>query len=332
MKAMPLVSIVIPCYNQGQFLAEAITSAIHQSYGNCEILVVDDGSSDNSAEVAGRYSGVKLIRQPNAGLAAARNSGLAACAGDYITFLDADDRLLLDAIAIGAISLNLHSKTAFVFGRYRLIDSRGLPMDASPRLRKYEHQYLDLLRFNYVGMHATVMYRRDVLNEVGGFDESLKACEDYDLFLRITRRFPIHCHEQLVAEYRQHETNMSSKAALMLTSSLGVVRAQRKFLTTDRAREAYSQGIQNWQEYYGTRLMKTLRSRVSAHQWKHLFAEASVLARHYPRGIKAKILDRIIRAAASTAPFRGKPAARKKNAAKSPVTVPTQESKYEARS
>jgi glycosyltransferase involved in cell wall biosynthesis len=333
MTKTPLVSIVIPCYNHARFLAAAITSAIEQSYAPCEILVVDDGSSDDSAQIAGRYSSVKLIRQRNAGLAAARNAGVAACSGSYITFLDADDRLLPDAVAIGVISLNLHRVSAFVFGRYRLIDGRGLPLDASPRLLPYRHQYLDLLRHNYIGLHATVMYRRDVLHDVGGFDESLKACEDYDLFLRITRRFQIHCHDQLVAEYRQHETNMSSNAALMLKSSLRVLRAQRTFLRSDEAREAYGKGVRNWQDYYGNRLMKNLRLRASERQWKLLFAETCALIRHYPRGIKSKLHDRIMcLAASSIAALRSKRTREENATANSRLILPSQESKYETRS
>src|SRR5919107_192619 len=96
-----LVSVVIPCYNQAHFLSEAIESVLAQTYPYFEIIVVDDGSTDNTSEVAGRYSGVRCIRQDNQGLSGARNSGLRHSKGEYLVFLDADDRLLPQALEVG---------------------------------------------------------------------------------------------------------------------------------------------------------------------------------------------------------------------------------------
>src|SRR5215211_9350661 len=93
-----LVSVVIPCYNQAHFLGEAIESVLSQSYRNFEILVVDDGSTDNTSEVASRYERVRIVRQENRGLSGARNRGLREAKGEYVVFLDADDRLLPGAL------------------------------------------------------------------------------------------------------------------------------------------------------------------------------------------------------------------------------------------
>src|SRR5690349_15716190 len=93
-----LVSIIIRCYNQGHFLGEAIDSALRQTYPHVEIIVIDDGSTDNTAEVVARYRGVRSIRQPNLGRCAAGNTGLGESRGEYLVFLDADDRLLPDAV------------------------------------------------------------------------------------------------------------------------------------------------------------------------------------------------------------------------------------------
>src|SRR5215831_9104653 len=94
----PLVSIIIPCYNQAHFLSDAIDSARRQTHSRIEILVIDDGSSDNTSEVAASYRDVYCIRQANQGLSAARNAGLRASKGSLLVFLDADDRLLPNAI------------------------------------------------------------------------------------------------------------------------------------------------------------------------------------------------------------------------------------------
>src|ERR687898_3616338 len=107
-EAAPLVSVVIPCYNQARFLGEAIESVLAQSYPHFEVIVVDDGSTDNTSEVAASYAGVRYIRQENQGLAGARNAGIRRSRGSYLVFLDADDRLLADALEAGLASLEEH--------------------------------------------------------------------------------------------------------------------------------------------------------------------------------------------------------------------------------
>ena len=108
----PLVSVVIPCWNQARFLGEAIQSVLRQTYGNTEIIVVDDGSSDETSIVARSFPGVRCIGQKNGGLASARNTGLSASRGDYVIFLDADDRLLPIAIQAGLNCLAQHPQCA----------------------------------------------------------------------------------------------------------------------------------------------------------------------------------------------------------------------------
>ncbi|HWO47940.1 MAG TPA: glycosyltransferase family A protein, partial [Solirubrobacterales bacterium] len=117
--AAPLVSVVIPCWNQAHYLGEAIESALSQSYPSLEVIVVDDGSEDNSAAVAARFPGVRCLRQGNSGVAAARNRGLAEAGGEYAVFLDADDRLLPDALAVGVRELEARPETAFAAGMPR---------------------------------------------------------------------------------------------------------------------------------------------------------------------------------------------------------------------
>src|SRR5262249_51410620 len=120
-----LVSIIIPCYNQAHFLGEAIESVLAQSHSHHEIVVIDDGSTDNTRAVAGRYPGIRYIRQVNCGLSAARNTGLRCSQGDYIVFLDADDRLFPQALRIGLESLTSHPECMFAAGRYELMSADG---------------------------------------------------------------------------------------------------------------------------------------------------------------------------------------------------------------
>src|SRR5262245_26551242 len=127
-EAAPLVSVVIPCYNQAHFLREAIESVRAQTYPAVEIVVVDDGSADDTSAVAAGYPGVRCLRQQNQGLAVARNRGLAISRGDLAVFLDADDRLLPDAIAIGAGMLMSDPSLGFVAGYSRFISGDGQPL------------------------------------------------------------------------------------------------------------------------------------------------------------------------------------------------------------
>jgi glycosyltransferase involved in cell wall biosynthesis len=268
---------------------------LEQTYRHLEIIVVDDGSADDSALISARYPAVKLIQQENRGLSAARNAGVEAGTGDYLVFLDADDRLCRDALTKGVDCLGAHPESAFVYGAYTLIATDGQPMASSQRKRAPEDTYLNLLRSNYIGMHATVMYRRAAFEFVQRFNTSLAACEDYDLFLRIARIYPIHGHGQVVAEYRQHGSNMSRNPELMLKSSLSVLGSQWKYVRANRqARVAYREGIENWQACYGDNLLKSLRSRAQAREWTQLAREVLVLLRHYPRGILSKLSKKFL--------------------------------------
>src|SRR5215212_8886473 len=130
--ASPLVSVVIPCYNQAHFLGEAIESVLAQSHPNFEIIVVDDGSPDDTSEVAARYPGVRLVRQENQGLSGARNAGLARSEGEYVVFLDSDDRLLPEALEAHLEHLETRPECAFVSGYYKLMADDGSPLREPP--------------------------------------------------------------------------------------------------------------------------------------------------------------------------------------------------------
>lgn len=281
-----LVSVVIPCYNQAHFLGEAIESALAQTYPHTEIIVVDDGSADNTAAVAARYPQVRLIRQENQGLAGARNTGTHASTGKYLTFLDADDRLLPEALAIGVEHLTAHPKCTFVYGGHNLIAGDGAHLSTAHLTNIEGNAYPALLRMNYIGMHATVMYQRAFLERAGGFNASLRASEDYDLYLRLTRKFPIRCHGKIVAEYRQHGENMSRNAARMLKFTLLVLRAQHKYIKGNQQLEnSYRLGMRAWQDHYGDLIAEQVGERVRTRRdWRRAARAALTLLHRHPRG------------------------------------------------
>ena len=120
----PLISIIIPCYNQARYLAEAIKSALAQTHSHIQVVVVDDGSVDSTAEVASHYPEVRLVRQRNQGVAQARNVGLYQSSGDYVIFLDADDRLARTAVESHLCCFAEHPEAGFVAGNIDLISGR----------------------------------------------------------------------------------------------------------------------------------------------------------------------------------------------------------------
>src|SRR5215472_13640646 len=179
-----LLSIVIPCYNQAHFLGEAIASALAQDHSPVEIVVVDDGSTDETAAVAARHPSLRCLRQPNRGLPAARNAGWQASMGRYVIFLDADDRLLPNAASVGVAALAARPDAGVAVGLARRIAADGSPLPTPRRPQVDSEHYASLVRRCWMVV-GTEVYRRDALVAVGGFDEQLRFAEDYDLYLRL---------------------------------------------------------------------------------------------------------------------------------------------------
>jgi glycosyltransferase involved in cell wall biosynthesis len=259
MSLVTLVSVIIPCFNHGRYLARAIESVLTQPYSNVEIIVIDDGSVDNTKEVADSYPSVKYQFQQNQGLSAARNTGIDHSAGNFLIFLDADDWLLKNAIGINAGYLEHDKSLGFVSGAY-IISKNGVEQEVKRQVNS-EH-YLRLLQGNYISMHATVMYNRKVFKNIR-FDPVLKACEDYDVYLRVTRNFPVLHHAHLIAAYFHHDTNMSSDYSLMLEYSTRVLKSQAPFLQSASERVALQHGLNYWTQHYAAVMYAGLVNKVN---------------------------------------------------------------------
>jgi len=281
----PFISVVIPCYNQAHFVNEAIESVLAQTYAHFEVVVIDDGSTDNVEEVAGRYPGVRYIRQENSGLAAARNTGLRRTRGNYLVFLDADDRLLPNALEAGLAGFAARPECAFVVGHCLAITVDGAPFPASELLCVNQDHYATLLSKCVIYPPATVMFRRSVFEAVHNFDTSVSPCADYDLYLRIAKDFPISCHHHLVAEYRKHGANMTRNPALMLKSGVSVLNSQRKYIKHNSLwKKAYKNGLRFVRQCYGPPLAEQLRSQLLAgNAWRAVPTFVTLL-RFYPQG------------------------------------------------
>jgi glycosyltransferase involved in cell wall biosynthesis len=283
-----LVSVVIPCFGQAHYLGEAIESVLAQNYPHLEVVVIDDESNDNASSIASRYPGVRCVREANSGMAGARNVGIRNTNGDFLVFLDADDRLLPEAVEAGLRELERHPECACAIGTYRRTSHDGKPLNTHLQPAVDRGQYAQLMRNNWAGFPARAIYRRSLLEHVRGFDPDLDAAADFGFNLAIARQFPIASHEALVAEHREHGRNSSGDAAKMLTETLAAMRQQRPHIKGDRdLARAYRHGRRHWKAYYGDLLAAQARESLSEHRYGDALREAALLVRHQPRGLLA---------------------------------------------
>ena len=279
-----LISVVIPCYNHGKYLPDAIDSVLSQNHKNVEIVVVDDGSTDCTKDVVcDRYTNdgpVKYIYQRNQGLSAARNTGIDNSSGKYFVFLDADDWLVENALTTNISFLQANKLAAFVSGGHIIVNDREHVREE--RSEKVDGNYYSvMLRRNYIGMHAAVMYQRWVFDEFR-FDTKLKASEDYDLYLHVARKYPVCHHRHAIAVYRFHDSNMSGDIYKMFKYTLMVLQRQKRFLQTDAEKKSFNIGNHNWRSYYSTKMLATLPHKPTWPVTKKMIIEHSIAFRYHP--------------------------------------------------
>lgn len=212
------VSVVIPAYNYAHFLPEAIDSALSQSYPKVEVIVVDDGSTDPTPEVAAKYGDrIRYIRKQNAGLPAARNTGIQNASYPFIGFLDADDQWKPDFLQRAMAQFSeLPPEFGLVAAQAIYIDERGKEFELKS-LAWAVHGRLDhrdiLLKTRF--SPSAVVARKSALEAAGLFDESLRSSEDRDMWIRIGAQFPLFLQADRLALIRRHRSSMSRNAGRM---------------------------------------------------------------------------------------------------------------------
>lgn len=283
----PLVSIVIPTYNHAHYLPESVGSVLSQSYSPLELIVVDDGSRDETQAVVQRCGGgvARYVSQRNRGLAAARNLGLSMARGELVAFLDADDRLLPDHLRVSVAAVQDHADVAFVCGdlcTFGPLDDFVHTHACAPT----PDHFASMLRGCFIVNVGACLFRRPALLAVGGFDETCNACEDWDLFFRLLRHSPLYCHHTVVLEYRRSPGQMSRDFQLMLGASMRVLRDQRSYARS-RAEyaEAYEEGLADIRRYYGDPAADALRRALSQRKLLRAARLSMILLRWYPAGL-----------------------------------------------
>ena len=234
MSATPFVSVLMPVYNAGRFLAEAIDSVLAQTYAAFELVIIDDASTDGSsaqlAAYAARDARVRVFRQAeNQGIVAARNRAFREARSDsrYLAILDSDDVALPDRLERQVAFLEAHPDHALVGGHTLIIDAESKPLG----IRRYPVDYAQIraviTRYNPIAQPA-VMLRRSMLETVGSYSPEFPRCQDYELWLRIAARYPIANLDLPVIRYRISATQGKRthlRQTLLLTLAL-----QRRWL------------------------------------------------------------------------------------------------------
>jgi glycosyltransferase involved in cell wall biosynthesis len=292
-----MASIVIPCYNQAAFVDRAIQSSLAQTARPIEVIVVDDGSTDSTVEVVSGCEAVRVIRQSNAGVAAARNAGLVAARGDFVVFLDADDELRPDAVEIGAEALRRHPAAAAAAGRALPIDAQGRPLPAvwpSPQ-DDDSARYIELLAGNFIWTPGAAIFRRALALRAGGFDPRWSGAADYALYLQLAAECAIHWHGRPVVCYRQHPESMSRDDAAMLRNTLAVMRDQRRRLSSPEQWRAWRSGVSSWREWYAQRLLERGAADYRRGAWSGVVARSVDLLALHPAALARRLRDKLAR-------------------------------------
>lgn len=222
---MTKVSIIIPTYNRANYIGQTIKSALSQTYSDYEIIVVDDGSTDNTKEVIAQYNGkVRYFYQENKGPTVARNLGINKSSGEYIAFLDDDDMWLPEKLEKQVRVLDADPRIGFVCCASYVIDDKNNEMLIWKRNKELtKATFENLYERNFV-YNLTVLIREGCIKEVGGLDETLLVSADYDLWLRVAKKHEFYYIDEPLTKYRLHENNLSKNYNVRLRNHIKILK------------------------------------------------------------------------------------------------------------
>jgi glycosyltransferase involved in cell wall biosynthesis len=265
----PAISVIVPCHNHGRYLADALDSALGQSFDDLEVVVVDDGSTDETPDVVGRYLSdrrVHYYRIGHVGASAARNLGLRMARAPLVAFLDADDLWMEHKLERQLAVLASDSGLGVVYARRLVIDPEGRQLTgAQPALHR--GQVLEaMFRTNFV-CFSSALVRRPVFEDVGMFDESLRLAVDYEFWLRAATRYRFDYVDEPLVKYRTGHASLSRRDEERLATAEHIMtrflneRGGRALLRPGAVRLAFAE------TYYHRGLLRRRQSRLGALAW-----------------------------------------------------------------
>ena len=224
-KTTPIISVVIPVYNGAKTIKETIESVLEQTYQDFEIIAIDDGSQDNTLAVIDSIQNqrIKVFSYPNAGVSASRNRGFARARGEFIAFLDADDLWTKDKLESQLELLQQNPQAGVAYSWTDHIDELGKFLKPASYTSCSGNIYERLLIGNFLSCGSNTLIRAEALKQVGGFDESLKAAEDWDMWLKLAPRYEFLVVPRPQVLYRVSAHSLSTNIFKMETDSLRVI-------------------------------------------------------------------------------------------------------------
>jgi glycosyltransferase involved in cell wall biosynthesis len=209
-KKMTDISVIIPSYNRGWIIHEAIESVMSQTFRAYELIIVDDGSDDNTADILNQYSGkIRVIRQARQGVSAARNRGIIGSSGRFIALLDSDDLWFPEKLAL-QMAFFKDNPDALICQTQEIWIRNGKRVNPRKRHKKLSGMIFEPSLNLCLVSPSAVMFKRELMELVGFFDETLPACEDYDLWLRVSRQYPVYLiDEALIVKRGGHDDQLS---------------------------------------------------------------------------------------------------------------------------
>lgn len=256
----PTVTVVMPAYNAEKYLAQSIESVLAQSFDDLELFIIDDGSCDNTAEIANSYcqqdSRVKLFSQDNHGVSTSRNKGICLNNSKFVAFIDADDKWFSDKLAVHLNHFNQEAHLGISFARVEFLSPDGTTGQiASGRLNQLQPQHF--LYENPTITTSNLVVRREVFQEIGYFDQSMSYAEDLDFILRVicSGKWKINGIDQVLMGYRTTEGGLSSNLYCMQEGWEILIDKTRKY-APDLVQEHYFAAQSNHLRYLARRAFR----------------------------------------------------------------------------
>ncbi|MBF0511928.1 MAG: glycosyltransferase [Candidatus Omnitrophica bacterium] len=227
---MPKVSVIIPTYNRGQYIQQALESVLAQTFHDYEIIVIDDGSTDNTQEILRRFKGkIRSMRQDNQGISKTRNQAISRSNGQYIAFLDSDDYWVSEKLEEQVRILDRHPHVGLVYARMPIINEQGERIGMKPS-GVCGRNFKELLEVWGDLPTSTIMTRKECFERAGLFDTSLCTMEDIDMWIRIARYYDLYeIENKVLAYYRRHEEQITNNRARVYE---GLVKIYTKICNT----------------------------------------------------------------------------------------------------